>query len=124
MNPVPNKHYRHRNNPLEKVFHDTFIDQFDSYDHIDLERICLPIDNRGNPLDTLSDRERQIMINTIQWLGSPVGQSFLRDCGLEFVQKEYFHCQSDIEGYKPCLSQCKHCNDYYKTLNSKQWTQE
>jgi hypothetical protein len=87
MGPVPDKQYRHKNNPLEKVFHDTFIDQFGDCDSSNLERICLPTNGFAEPLDVLSDREKQIMVNTIQWLGSPVGQSFLRDCGFELRPK-------------------------------------
>ena len=35
------------------------------------------------PDDYLSDREKNIVLSTIQWLGSPVGQGFLRDCDFE-----------------------------------------
>jgi hypothetical protein len=48
-----------------------------------MERISLQIDNKGNPLEYLSEREKKIMISTIQWLGSPVGQGFLKECGFE-----------------------------------------
>lgn len=34
------------------------------------------------PNDYLTDREKQIMLTTLQWLGSHVGQCYLRDCGL------------------------------------------
>ena len=33
-----------------------------------------------------SDREKVVAATVIQWLGSPVGQGFLRDCG--YVKKE------------------------------------
>ena len=31
----------------------------------------------SHPSDYLSDREKRIVLSTIQWLGSPVGQGFL-----------------------------------------------
>ena len=33
------------------------------------------------PNDTLSEREKKIIAGVIQWLGTPVGNSFLRDAG-------------------------------------------
>src|SRR6185312_467837 len=42
---------------------------------------------RGRPLDPLC-REHEIAATVIQWLGSPVGQSFLRDLGYERVAEE------------------------------------
>lgn len=79
------KTYRHDSNPKEKELHDKFIEQ-----HIDNEAWTCPVDllvfpacnnTAMMPSDYLSDREKQIMISTIQWLGSPVGQSFMRECG-------------------------------------------
>lgn len=34
------------------------------------------------PKEYLTDREKQVMLSTLQWLGSHVGQCYLRDCGL------------------------------------------
>ena len=75
------KTYRHESNPKEKELHDKFIKEY-----IDCEKWTCPVDllifpSCMLPSDYLSDREKQIVISTIQWLGSPVGQSFLRDCG-------------------------------------------
>lgn len=79
------KTHRHKSNPKEKELHDKFIKE-----HIDCEKWTCPVDllifpsceNNGMiPSDYLSDREKQIVISTIQWLGSPVGKTFLRDCG-------------------------------------------
>ena len=36
----------------------------------------------GRPLEP-SDREHEVAATVIQWLGSPVGQGFLRDLGYE-----------------------------------------
>lgn len=77
-----NKTYRHESNPLEKEIHDKFIKHC-SYNHDTMERIAQPIDNKLNPLEYLSEKEKKIMISTIQWLGSPVGQNFLKECGFE-----------------------------------------
>jgi hypothetical protein len=39
-----------------------------------------------HPLDTLSDREKKIVASVTQWLGTPVGNSFLREAG--FVKEK------------------------------------
>lgn len=36
----------------------------------------------STPNQYLTDREKQVMLSTLQWLGSHVGQCYLRDCGL------------------------------------------
>jgi hypothetical protein len=74
------KTYRHEGNPDEKVFHDTFIE-----DHHNIMKY-IASDLNSERFKILSKREEVLIINTIQWLGSPVGQGFLRDCG--FVKKE------------------------------------
>lgn len=77
------KKYRHESNPEEKEFHDEFINRYGK--DVDFDRIAFPSKNGSDPVSLLNEREKQIMINTIQWLGSPVGQGFLRDLG--FVKK-------------------------------------
>ena len=80
------KTHRHASNPKEKELHDKFVAEFVESRHgggIALEQISMPMDGRGNPAEYLTDREKQIMISTIQWLGSPVGQGFLEKCGFE-----------------------------------------
>ncbi len=84
------KTHRHDSNPKEKEFHDKFIAEYVTSKHnsgIGLERIALPTDGRGEPNEYLTDREKQIMISTIQWLGSPVGTGFLEKCGFEPIKK-------------------------------------
>lgn len=73
------KIYRHNSNPDEKIFHDVF-----SEDHIDndLDYIIFPPTNN----DTLSEREKQIILTAMQWLGSPIGQGFLNKCGFEKIR--------------------------------------
>jgi len=83
------KTYRHEQNPKEKELHDKFIEQC-SHNHDDMDFIVFGMDNNkpNYPADRLTDREKQIAISTIQWLGSPVGQSFLKDCGFELKEKK------------------------------------
>lgn len=84
------KTYRHDSNPKEKELHDKFIEH-----HIDCEKYTCPVDllvfpasnSPMIPEDYLNDREKKIVISTIQWLGSPVGQSFLKECGFELKNK-------------------------------------
>ena len=85
------KTYRHSSNPKEKELHDKFKEQFiDCEDRTGNEKnfinkIVFGCSDAAQaiPNDTLSDREKKIVLSTIQWLGSPVGQSFLRDCDIE-----------------------------------------
>jgi len=74
---------RNIENPTEKLLHDSFISEFVesklSYNAVD--KIVYGTDEYGNPRDYLSDHEKQIVISTIQWLGSHVGECFLDRCG-------------------------------------------
>lgn len=85
------KKHRFEQNPQEKIFHDKFKEE-----HIDhkyggnIDFIAFPPREDGSlnyASDTLNDREKSIMLSTIQWLGSSVGQGFLRDCGFEKINK-------------------------------------
>jgi len=72
------KMHRHINNPKEKEFYDKFLENNDR----DMNLIVFGHgSNSFSPLDYLSDREKQIVLSTIQWLGSSVGQGFLNNCG-------------------------------------------
>ena len=74
-----NKTYRHTNNPLEKKLHDNFIKE-----HInDIEMICVDSDDGMKPNRYLTNDEKSIVISTVQWMGSPVGQSFLEENGFK-----------------------------------------
>ena len=35
------------------------------------------------------------------------------------INDKMFYCQSKIEGDKKCISQCEHCEEYYKPLKFK-----
>jgi hypothetical protein len=79
------KEHRLEKNPQEKVFVEQFIKEHGFYaNDIDLIVFGHP-NNSMSPNDYLSDREKDIVLSTIQWLGSPVGQAFLDSCG--FVPK-------------------------------------
>jgi hypothetical protein len=73
------KIYRHESNPQEKVFHDTFIKDFGTV--LALSQITKVVDGKGDPKEFVSLDEQNLMVTTIQWLGSPVGIGFLRNCG-------------------------------------------
>lgn len=47
------------------------------------DQAILGADGRGNPKQYLTEREMEIVFSTLQWLGSPVGQSYLRECNFE-----------------------------------------
>jgi hypothetical protein len=77
------KMHRHGSNPKEKEFYEKFLINNDR----DMDLIIFGHgSNSFRPLDHLSDREKQIVLSTVQWLGSPVGQGFLRECGFEKIK--------------------------------------
>lgn len=85
------KTYRHKDNPKEKELHDYFIKEHIENKHTcDPSLLVFPVNNGTGfePCDHLSEREKRIVISTIQWLGSPVGQSFLNECGFENKNEE------------------------------------
>lgn len=74
------KMHRHNNNQKEKEFYDNFIKEH--FKGVDMDLIVFGHPNNSMmPKDYLSYREKQIVLSTIQWLGSPVGNAFLRECG-------------------------------------------
>lgn len=87
-----NKTYRFKDNPKEKEFHDKFIKIFehDLRAKTTLSAIIFGWDNdrQEYPLRYLTEDEEDICLSLIQWLGSPVGQSFLMECGFEPVKQE------------------------------------
>jgi hypothetical protein len=74
-------------NPQEEKTLNTFYKQFDDRGcHNQMDLIIFGNKaGRGTttPRDYLTEREKKIVYSTIQWLGSPVGKHFLRDCGYE-----------------------------------------
>lgn len=86
------KTYRHAENPREKELHDEFIKENSErdMDYIVFGHLNSP--SGAKPDDYLNERERRIVVSTIQWLASPVGTHFLRTVGyceeIEFLPRE------------------------------------
>ena len=103
------KPYRLIDNPKEKELHNKFIERFDN--GYGMDTIVYP-SHHGDysaslPSDILTYKEQRIMISTIQWLGSHVGEAFLRECGFELVPKQLdskgtwgFERSSGYAGYR------------------------
>ena len=83
------KTYRHKQNPKEKEFHDKFIEWYIDGD-MTVNLIVFPPGNEHQTRaeDTLTDREKRIMITMVQWMGSPLGQSLMSECGFEPVKEK------------------------------------
>lgn len=83
------KTYRHKDNPKEKELHDKFVEWYVN-DHSNMDLLVFPPanDQQTRAEDTLSDREKRIVITMVQWMGTPLGQSLLRECGFEPVEKK------------------------------------
>ena len=79
---------RHTQNPKEKELHDKFADLLDegNISNNAVDKMVFGTTDYGDARDYLSDREKQIVISTIQWLGSPIGQGFLRDSGFKLIK--------------------------------------
>jgi len=67
--------YRFGNNPEERRFAAEWERQ--NRECLTLEYLLGDDNSRAEP----TDRERQVAATVVQWLGSPVGQCFLRDLG-------------------------------------------
>jgi hypothetical protein len=75
--------YRLDSNPDEQVFNNNFQKMFERHNLDTLSAIVFGWndDRQKYPKDILSEREEDICISLIQWLGSPVGKGFLDKCG-------------------------------------------
>jgi hypothetical protein len=80
-----NKGYRFEDNPKEKEFYDKFIEMFKGNTTANKTLSSIVYgwknDRQNDPKRYLSEDEENICLNLIQWLGSPVGQGFLDECG-------------------------------------------
>ena len=74
------KEYRFPTNPIEKAFVEAFLKGYSARNNMDLLVFGHPPTSQS-PRDFLNEREQEIVVSTIQWLGSPVGQSFLDELG-------------------------------------------
>jgi hypothetical protein len=73
--------YRFKNEPLEKLFAEAWeADNIDNAGRIDGRGILdyLLAKDSNHPNGEVTKRDREVAATVIQWLGSPVGQSFLR----------------------------------------------
>jgi hypothetical protein len=75
--------YRFKENPEEKRFAEAWA-QHDDPDHVHLAYL-LHVGSQGGGIRPVgaSERDKVVAATVIQWLGSPVGQGFLRDLGYE-----------------------------------------
>lgn len=82
------KGHRLSQNPMELKHLEVFKEKFDSkYSHNQMDYLVFGSDG-SSPKDFLTDREKQIVFSTIQWLGSHVGECYLRDCGYELKKEK------------------------------------
>lgn len=84
-----NKEYRFKDNPKEQEFHDKFKEMFEergrTYKTLSAIIFGWEDDRQLYPKEFLTEKEEDICLNLIQWLGSPIGKGFLDSCG--FVSK-------------------------------------
>lgn len=73
------KEYRFKDNPKEKLFVKNLFLGFPQFmKHIE------DVTGLKNP----TEREVQVFIHTVQWMGSPVGQSLIQEVEEEFQKME------------------------------------
>jgi hypothetical protein len=77
--------HRRGSNPQEAKFYELASKWKYQYRNI-FDLAVLGSQGNGSPIEYLTDREEQIVFSTLQWLGSPVGQSFLEQAG--YTKKE------------------------------------
>ena len=75
---------RFASNPVEKQLHDSFIKNHSTDKDMGFIIFGPADSNSTYPADYLSDREKQIVLSTVQWMGSPVGQHFLQENGFKY----------------------------------------
>lgn len=78
--------YRLQDNPKEKAFADHWKKLNDTYKGT-LEYLLA--EDNNCPWGEMTDRDAEVAATVIQWLGSPVGQNFLRDVREACGEKEF-----------------------------------
>lgn len=73
------KSYRFEKNPKEKEMVDKFIEEIDTIE----SRVFGKLSNQSFKLNS---REEKIVYSTIQWLGSSVGQNYLKSSGFKLEE--------------------------------------
>lgn len=77
--------HRFADNPEEQRFAEMWTRM--GLDGSNLDYLLTSVENHDNGrLEPASARDRQVAATIIQWLGSPVGQGFLREMGYEKVK--------------------------------------
>ena len=69
--------YRFKDNPREKAYAKAWEELNDFNEKGTLDYLLAKDCNR--PAGEVTDRDREVAATVIQWLGSPVGQGFVRD---------------------------------------------
>jgi hypothetical protein len=72
--------HRRADNPLEAKIYQV-ASEWNLKDGLHFHRAIMGVTEMGTPKSYLTYKEEQILFTALQWLGSPVGQSFLRECG-------------------------------------------
>lgn len=109
------RQYRFDSNPLEKKFAEKWEDQNVSHFTGDIDGRgtldnLLSSNPSGQPVSgSVSDRDRVVAATVVQWLGSPVGQSFLSDV-LGMQVSIYADVDGDGHGCLPRRIICSRCN--------------
>lgn len=80
--------HRWESNPMEKLFAEAWQDQH-SMNSRHLDHLLTPPSESSNSCPVISsDRDYEVAATVIQWLGSPVGQSFLEDVHKEATRRD------------------------------------
>ncbi len=77
--------HRRSSNPDEAKLYEVACKLKQDYSKL-FDCAILGVDGRGNSNGYLNQREEQIVFSTLQWLGSPVGKSFLKQSG--YIKEE------------------------------------
>lgn len=80
------KPYRFKDNPKEEELFNKFVYLYSK--SADLSVFGQKVGTFNTPQDYLTNRELEIVASTIQWLGSPLGQGFLNECGFKLELDE------------------------------------
>lgn len=76
-----NQHRRESNRQEAKMY--AIACDWKKRNNVIFDQVVLGCNGRGELYEYLTERENEIVFSTLQWLGSPVGQSYLRECDFE-----------------------------------------
>lgn len=82
------KGHRLSENPQELKCLEVFRKNVGQYSNNSMDYLVFGQKDNNSPNDFLSEREKQIVYSTIQWLGTHVGECYLRDCGYELKKEK------------------------------------